>query len=287
MDVPGLRLTRSLSHVRPLRVALSLLLVSVIVLAAGVVITLTAPEPTPLGRLVPSVVAYSIHAGLGIALNRFGFSPTIAATQWSRAASHARTPAEVNEAAGGIALARDQSADDWRVDDALCDSYVEGSPALRGAIAAAGAPCNADAEFFDHVPVGDQVAYASNPPVGGPHYPQWYPDYGLTDAPVAPGYWVHNLEHGAVVLLYRCTDGCPDVVANLQALYESLPTGTDARHGPPRLLITEYDAMDHPFAVVAWGRKFEMDNLDREEVVAFYAAHIDRGPECRNRICPL
>jgi hypothetical protein len=264
---------------------LYLLVLAGLVTVAAVGVTLAAPEPTPLGQMIPNRIVYSIHAALGIGLNVLGLSPVAAATQWSRAASHARSQAEVDQAGRGIALARQRSAGDWRVDDVLCDAHSHGSPTVRAAIIGAGAPCSPDTDVFAHVAIGTPIAYMSRPPVGGPHYPQWYPDYGLTDAPVAPGYWVHNLEHGAVVLLYRCADGCPGLVVKLQALYDALPT--DARHGPARLLITQYDDMDHPFAVVAWGRKFQMDQLDRDQVLAFYAAHIDRGPECRNLQCPI
>jgi len=277
---------RSLILIRPVRIVLYLIVVALLALAAAMVVTLTAPAATPLGRLAPGPVAYSVHASLGIALNTLGLSPAGAATQWSRAASHASNPAEVDQAARGIARARERSAADWRIDDVLCEAYSHGAPEVRTAILAANVPCSPDADVFAHVPVGEPLPYTSRPPVGGPHYAQPYPDYGLTDAPVDPGYWVHNLEHGAVVLLYRCPAGCLGVVTDLQAVYDSLPDDTEVHHGVARMLITEDDDMDHAFAIVAWGRKFEMDRLDREQVLAFYAAHINRGPECRNLVCP-
>jgi hypothetical protein len=37
--------------------------------------------------------------------------------------------------------------------------------------------------------------------------------------------------------------------------------------------------MDHKIAVVAWGWIDEMDEFDRARIIAFYNAHVDRGPE--------
>lgn len=267
---------------RLVRLAIGLTILGVVM---AVVVTLSAPEATPLGRFTPAPVAYSIHAGLGMTLNLLGLSPVAAATQWVRAASHAGTSEEVDTAGQGIATARQRSADDWRVDDVVCDAYVVGAPSVRAAIGAAGVPCSADAAVFEHAPEGAAITYASRPPVGGPHYPVPYPEYGLSDVAVAPGYWVHNLEHGALVLLYRCAVNCPEQSMALQGLYDAL-TGANSHSRLTRLLITPYADMDHRFAIIAWGHKFEMDKLDLEQAEAFYAAYIDRGPECRNYVCP-
>jgi hypothetical protein len=101
-----------------------------------------------------------------------------------------------------------------------------------------------------------------------------------------PGYWVHNLEHGAVVLLYRCPDGCPDLVAQLRELYASLPAGRNTPGGEPRLLALPYVDMNHRIAVIAWGEILELEQLDRGRILEFYDTHIDRGPECRDLRCP-
>ena len=62
-----------------------------------------------------------------------------------------------------------------------------------------------------HVEEGSDVLYEANPPASGDHYPIWSP-YGIFREPVSPGYWVHNLEHGAIVLLYSCDTDCSQVV---------------------------------------------------------------------------
>ena len=57
-------------------------------------------------------------------------------------------------------------------------------------------------EGWAHVPEGSAIAYVHNPPASGPHYPVWLRYEEFTSAQ-ARGYWVHNLEHGAIVMLYR------------------------------------------------------------------------------------
>src|SRR5688500_13322181 len=64
-------------------------------------------------------------------------------------------------------------------------------------------------EGWAHVPEGSATTYRSNPPASGPHYPVWLRYREYTEA-MARGYWVHNLEHGAVVVLYR-----PDAPADI------------------------------------------------------------------------
>ncbi|MDP8922983.1 MAG: DUF3105 domain-containing protein [Chloroflexota bacterium] len=138
----------------------------------------------------------------------------------------------------------------------------------------------------DHVAEGTPVEYNSRPPTSGPHYAAWYPSYGLVNETIDPRTWVHNLEHGAVVLLYNCPEGCPDLVQQLRELYITLPPGRNARNGQPRMLIIPYTDMDSRIAVVAWGWLLELDQFDADQITRFYDARIDRGPECVNLRCP-
>jgi len=141
----------------------------------------------------------------------------------------------------------------------------------------------------DHVAEGTPVEYNSRPPTSGPHYAAWYPSYGVLTETVDPRTWVHNLEHGAVVLLYNCpggASGCPDLVQQIRELHNSLPRGRNAKAGVPRMLALPYADMDSRIAVVAWGWLLELDQFDAAQITRFYDARIDRGPECVNLQCP-
>lgn len=119
------------------------------------------------------------------------------------------------------------------------------------------------------------ASWAHRPPSSGVHYgtlpqPQ---EYRMYDTPLTPGRWVHMLEHGAVVVLYRpdlCDSAC---VQQLGAFYDSAPRSNYV--GVRHLAITPYQDMDHAIAVVAWGYIDEMDQMDKDRVMADFRSKVD------------
>jgi Protein of unknown function (DUF3105) len=130
-------------------------------------------------------------------------------------------------------------------------------------------------EGWLHVPEGSAIAYAHNPPASGPHYPVWL-RYEAFSPPIARGYWVHNLEHGAVVLLHR-PDASPDVVATLRAAYRALPE--DPQCGHSRALLTPDPLLDTPVAVVAADVVLRGSCVSPTAINAFVTAHRGKAPE--------
>lgn len=118
--------------------------------------------------------------------------------------------------------------------------------------------------------VSGDVVYADEPPSSGNHNPCWAA-WGVHAESVAAENWVHNLEHGGVVFLWDCPDGCDAEVAELQTYVESLPEG--------RALMTPYEPAVSRFTVVAWEHKLELGCLDLDAIAAFYEAHVGQGPE--------
>lgn len=112
------------------------------------------------------------------------------------------------------------------------------------------------------------IDYPDPPPTGGMHDQCWA-SWGVHDEPLAAERWVHNLEHGGVVLLYDCSDGCDAEVARMQAFVTS----------HPRTLLTAYAQLPKRFAMVAWDYRIVSDCLDDDVLATFYAEHYDRGPE--------
>jgi hypothetical protein len=126
-----------------------------------------------------------------------------------------------------------------------------------------------------HAQQGTPLTFRSRPPTSGNHYEQWS-GYGVFENGVNPGNWVHNLEHGAIVVLYRpdlCDASC---VAQLREVYNNAPR---SRFNNVKMIVTPYQDMDHAIAVVAWGWVDEMDAVDRDRIYAFYREHVDKGPE--------
>lgn len=112
------------------------------------------------------------------------------------------------------------------------------------------------------------IEYADSPPASGDHDPCWA-RWGVHESVVLARNWVHNLEHGGVVFLYDCPDGCEDEVAELRALVEA----------NPRTLLTRYPELPTRFAAVSWGHRLLSDCADRSAFQSFYDSHFDRGRE--------
>jgi len=130
-------------------------------------------------------------------------------------------------------------------------------------------------EQANHLDEGAPLTYQHRPPSSGVHYgtlpqPQ---EYRMWDTPLSPGRWVHMLEHGAVAVLYRpdlCDNAC---VQQLGEFYDQAPRSSLV--GIRHLVITPYQDMDHAVAVVAWGYVDEMDQVDKDRVMADFKAKVD------------
>lgn len=140
-------------------------------------------------------------------------------------------------------------------------------------------------EGSDHVADGTQVVYRTRPPASGPHYSIWLQTYGFMNPAPPAGNWLHNLEHGAVAILYNCPTACPELEAELKTLYTELPLTPNAPRGA-RAVILPYPDMDKKIAAVSWGWVLEQDELDKDQIIAFYQSRVNRGPECQNLQCP-
>lgn len=182
------------------RTAIATSFAAIVAFVTAAYVSLASDNATVIGRFVPDSVAYESHVMLGGLLAAAGRWPDKTANQWVRAASHARSQAQLEATTTGLAQARAQSNFAWEVDDRLCSEFVNASANARTTITGSGASCSLDPTIFTHVEMGSTIVYTSRPPIGGPHYSDWYPSYRVAPEVVALGYWVHNLEHGAVVL---------------------------------------------------------------------------------------
>ena len=133
-----------------------------------------------------------------------------------------------------------------------------------------------------HVPVGQKVTYTFCPPASGSHYnaagqgPIQPRVYGPSDKAIPEG-WIHNLEHGAMVILYRGREGDPGLTdagqTALKALFSAFPAspvcgiqpGTST--GP---VIARFDEMATPYAAIVWGRVLPLDDLDTTKILDFF-----------------
>src|SRR5690606_25598399 len=76
-----------------------------------------------------------------------------------------------------------------------------------------------------HVPEGSDIEWMNNPPHSGNHYPSWETK-GEHQDPVARGNWVHNLEHGWVVLVHNCPADCEAELELLRSVIAMRPNAS-------------------------------------------------------------
>jgi hypothetical protein len=221
-------------------------------------------------------------------------------------------------------LAGDAAAPDFAVDDAASDAAPDFALAVDLAFDQLG-PCrggylNSDAgdacplscsplvtpvadEGRFHVPFCTEVSYVADPPASGNHWPA--PDtWGFHQEVVPREWWVHNLEHGGVVLLWNCPsqdaadpspplcndagigeyfpadEGCPTEIIELQQIYSQQPPDNwFDQFTETRILLTADPLLPKRFAAVAWDWVWMADTLDVAAVKCFVAARYGRGPE--------
>ena len=149
----------------------------------------------------------------------------------------------------------------------------------------------------NHVAVGASVKYTFCPPASGNHYnsagvagPITARLYGPNEKKV-PQNWVHNLEHGALVLLYKCggnPDPCSaDGQGALGALVADFPISPICKIPPGTLspVIARFDDMDSPYAALVWDEVLPLQTLDLEQVKLFFLQHAEQlNPE---KLCAL
>jgi hypothetical protein len=138
-----------------------------------------------------------------------------------------------------------------------------------------------------HVAEGSTITYGFCPPDSGNHYND--PPLGPVPAKVygpaselPPGEWVHNLEHGYVVLLYRCPSGTPgtgdcisaDEYAQLQSFWGQAPDSGVAAC-PNKVVVARFDSMTTRFAELAWGRALLFDNFSLDTANTFVQQWMD------------
>jgi hypothetical protein len=144
---------------------------------------------------------------------------------------------------------------------------------------------------------GPPFTYLYCPPASGPHYNQpgtlgpITPRVYKPDDKVGPPNWVHNLEHGAVVVLYR-TDGpgaTSDGQAAFNTFFNSFPASPICQVPPHALspVIAPFNDMPHPFAALVWGRVLYMDTWDPDLVTRFYNTEAERLDSNGDLVAPI
>lgn len=147
----------------------------------------------------------------------------------------------------------------------------------------ASATCRAWSSFHSvntnhtHVRVGTDASSDWEAfPVSGNHWGAWAKWNIVYDQPVKRGFLLHNLEHGGLVLSYKCSSAsqsaaCRDARDQLVALVGS--------SGLRRVIVTPDPTQPERFAIRGWRWGYSADCFDEASARAFATAHIRHGRE--------
>jgi Protein of unknown function (DUF3105) len=127
--------------------------------------------------------------------------------------------------------------------------------------------------------------YTFCPPASGPHYnasglgPIVPRVFGPDDS-VGPPNWIHNLEHGGLVVLYRGNSpgATPEGQTAFRSFFDTFPPSPICELPAGRLspVIARFDQMKSPYAALVWGRVLPMETWDPALVLEFYATESER-----------
>lgn len=128
-----------------------------------------------------------------------------------------------------------------------------------------------------HVRVGVDSSPDWEPfPTSGSHWGAWPAWNHVYTRAVLRGFMLHGLEHGGLVLSYRCgaaedSPACADQAAQLVALAQ--------RFGNRRVFVTPDPTQPSTFAVRGWRWAYTADCLDADAVLPFMRGRYRRGRE--------
>ena len=126
-------------------------------------------------------------------------------------------------------------------------------------------------EGIEHVPEGTAVTYNTDPPTSGTHYPVAQPG-GHYTREILPGYLVHSMEHGSVIIYYN-------------------PSITEAQHNELRAIIEPHlgqfssviavprNDPDFPIILTAWRHWQRLRTYDINKIRDFIDLFLGEGPE--------
>lgn len=142
----------------------------------------------------------------------------------------------------------------------------------------------------EHISANSTTRFAFCPPTSGTHWSvaglaPIRRDFYSPDDGVAPGSWVHNLEHGYVVIAYKGVPSAADLDA-IRAVFEEAPASEVAAQCgmPNKVVALRFDEMSEPFAILSWDRALLMSTFDRAQALTFIEQWQD-GPQTPERAC--
>ena len=132
----------------------------------------------------------------------------------------------------------------------------------------------------EHIAQGKKhEAYNSDPASSGPHYndasapAQW----GVYTQEVPEEVFIHNEEHGGVIVTYNPTLLPADQLKKLQALF--VPPYSNKSFTPIKAIVTPRAKDTHAIELASWTWTLNLDKYDEATLMKFYFQHEGKSPE--------
>lgn len=130
------------------------------------------------------------------------------------------------------------------------------------------------AEHIDAETPPQRVPYNSNPPTSGQHQGGGQAPWGILDEPVQPEMYVHNMEHGAIVIHHK--DLPTTQLRQLEDVVDSYPDPAGQGTG---VILLENEEIDEPIVMTAWTKMQECESFNEKVVKGFIREECGGGPE--------
>ncbi len=131
-----------------------------------------------------------------------------------------------------------------------------------------------------HIKQGEaHDAYNSDPASSGPHYADSSAptDWGIYTQEVPDEVFIHNEEHGGVIVTYQPELLPSDQLKKLQDLFNA-PYSNKA-FSPIKFIITPRSKDKHAIELASWTYTLNLDAYDETTIIKFFNQHAGRAPE--------
>jgi len=131
-------------------------------------------------------------------------------------------------------------------------------------------------EGRNHIELGNTASYDHYPPSSGLHYGRIL-EWGFYNEAVPPEFWVHSLEHGGIVILYNCPEGCKEAEDVFWDLVDNAPP--EDQFNEVKILVSPNSQIETKVVALAWDTELDLDEADHDLLLDFYNRHANQGPE--------
>ncbi len=131
-----------------------------------------------------------------------------------------------------------------------------------------------------HIKRGEShAAYNSDPASSGPHYGDNSApaDWGIYTQEVPDEVFIHNEEHGGVIVTYQPELLSSDQLKNLQDLF--IAPYSNKAFSPIKFIIMPRSKDKHAIELASWTYTLNLDAYDEATIIKFFNQHAGRAPE--------